>query len=250
MADEEKADAPADDAAAKEDDGANAEEKADATDGGGDAASGEAEPAKAGSAAASGKPGPADFGLILTILGSFVGLYNSLTTYSYVPDDDIVLEMGKPGLVCVGAMESPFILTKLCAAMWALAQLYIAFPIMLGGEDAFNLLGLFNAFCISALPLLTGPLVKVQARSALKHMHLLACLTARLLGCDCGTRASPLTSHSICVRSTFFGAVPRRAERPDLRGRRVHTGSRDRRYDRREPCVEGGAAGDGGDHAY
>jgi hypothetical protein len=104
MADEEKADAPADDAAAKEDDGANAEEKADATDGGGDAASGEAEPAKAGSAAASGKPGPADFGLILTILGSFVGLYNSLTTYSYVPDDDIVLEMGKPGLVCVGAM--------------------------------------------------------------------------------------------------------------------------------------------------
>mmetsp|Transcript_22879 Transcript_22879/g.60127 ORF Transcript_22879/g.60127 Transcript_22879/m.60127 type:complete len:461 (+) Transcript_22879:191-1573(+) len=160
MADEEKADAPADDAAAKEDDGANAEEKADATDGGGDAASGEAEPAKAGSAAASGKPGPADFGLILTILGSFVGLYNSLTTYSYVPDDDIVLEMGKPGLVCVGAMESPFILTKLCAAMWALAQLYIAFPIMLGGEDAFNLLGLFNAFCISALPLLTGPLVK------------------------------------------------------------------------------------------
>lgn len=100
MADEEKADAPA----AGEEDGGKDEGGADATDGGDTAADGEGEPAKKGAAAGAGKPHPADFGLVLTILGSFYGLYNSLSTYSYVPDDDIVLEMGKPGLVCVGAM--------------------------------------------------------------------------------------------------------------------------------------------------
>ena len=97
----EAADAPSDDAAAAEEGEKKDGGGADAGEGGG---GDEKAPAKKGSAAAAGKPGPADFGLVLTILGSFYGLYNSLTTYSYVPDDDIVLEMGKPGLVCVGAL--------------------------------------------------------------------------------------------------------------------------------------------------
>ena len=88
--------------------------------------------------------------------------------------------------------------------MWALAQLYIAFPIMLGGEDAFNLLGLFNAFCVSALPLMTGPLMKVYSMIALTHTHLLACPTARPLACSlsCNTCACPLTSHYVRARPT------------------------------------------------
>ena len=61
-------------------------------------------------------------------------------------------------LVCEGGIDSPYLLTVVCSALWAAAQLYLAVPIMLGGIRTFNLLGLFNAFCLSAIPLLVRPL--------------------------------------------------------------------------------------------
>lgn len=64
-------------------------------------------------------------------------------------------------LICEGAFDSEFMLTKVCAVAWALAQLYLAIPIMLGGENTFNLLGLFNSFCVSAIPLLVKPVTGI-----------------------------------------------------------------------------------------
>ena len=49
----------------------------------------------------------------------------------------------------------------ICSVLWAAAQVYLAIPIMLGGRATFNLLGLFNAFCISAIPLLVRPLANI-----------------------------------------------------------------------------------------
>ena len=49
----------------------------------------------------------------------------------------------------------------ICSVLWAAAQVYLAIPIMLGGLATFNLLGLFNAFCISAIPLLVRPLANI-----------------------------------------------------------------------------------------
>ncbi len=58
----------------------------------------------------------------------------------------------------------------ICSVLWAATQLYLAIPIMLGGLATFNLLGLFNAFCVSAIPLLVRPLANI-----LKTMNGQAC---------------------------------------------------------------------------
>jgi hypothetical protein len=64
-------------------------------------------------------------------------------------------------LICEGAFDSEFMLTKVCAVGWALAQMYLSIPIMLGGINTFNLLGLFNSFCVSAIPLLVKPVIGI-----------------------------------------------------------------------------------------
>lgn len=136
----------------------------------------------------------------MSLVGSIAGLINSLVTKSYYPDlSDPMVIYPPPGLVCDGALDSEFVLTKVCAVGWCLAQLYMALPIMLGGEDAFNILGLFNAFCISALPLMTAPLMAIldslngQALNG-KLMPATGDLIAVSLAYKAGTQAMAVTT--------------------------------------------------------
>ena len=63
--------------------------------------------------------------------------------------------------VCEGGLDSPYPLTVVCSILWAVTQLWLAIPIMFGGINTFNLLGLFNSFCVSAIPLLVRPLANI-----------------------------------------------------------------------------------------
>ena len=60
-----------------------------------------------------------------------------------------------PGVVFDPAVAES---TKWCARAWALFQVYLGIPIMLGGTNNFTLMLFFNAFSIAGLPLLAGPI--------------------------------------------------------------------------------------------